>query len=282
MITILQINYITYMLSLSFHPLLLKRFNGQAKALFSTEQRYAAKEDGGLCLPKVDWYHSVVSLSQLSKIIRWRFYVFWTDIGQIQSPKKGLLEISSIKKLYAVYKEETPTYISKSNTAGRCLAKWVERASHVLRLCSGPRFDSLCCMSLSLSLPVSCHIFSCSINKAIKGQKKKKQYRNYFKLVKGSASRLYSLMRQSHPPKLDRLRRAWEEDIGGCIAMETWEEIVWSWYKTSREVQTSLITYKDINKRYWTPCKMARLKYGTLRARNGHFKQNYYSIITGN
>ena len=72
--------------------------------------------------------------------------------------------------------------ISKSHVTGCHLAQLVEWASHVLRLCSGPGFDScsvsLCCVSLSLSLPVSCHspslslfpvtLFSCTINK---GQK---------------------------------------------------------------------------------------------------------------
>lgn len=79
-------------------------------------------------------------------------------------------------------------------------------------------------------------------------------------LAKGGASRFYSLMRRSHPPKLDGLKRAWEEDLGGGIVMEIWKEIVGSWCKTSREVQTRLITYKIIHRSYWTPCKMARLK----------------------
>ncbi len=41
----------------------------------------------------------------------------------------------------------------------------------------------------------------------------------------GGASRYYSLIRQSHPPKLEGLQRAWEEDIQGEIVMEKWEEI---------------------------------------------------------
>lgn len=42
--------------------------------------------------------------------------------------KKGLLEISAIKKLYTVYKEETSTYISKSNTG--TISSWL-RAVHL-------------------------------------------------------------------------------------------------------------------------------------------------------
>lgn len=67
-------------------------------------------------------------------------------------------------------------------------------------------------------------------------------------------------MRQSHPPKLEGLKRAWDEDLQGEISGEQWEEITRSWYKISREIQTRLITYKIIHRLYWTPCKMARLK----------------------
>jgi len=42
--------------------------------------------------------------------------------------------------------------------------------------------------------------------------------------------------------------------------MKKWKELIGSWYKTSREVQTRLITYKIIHRMYWTRCKMARLK----------------------
>ena len=52
--------------------------------------------------------------------------------------------------------------------SGRRLAQWVEQASHVPRLCSGPGFDS---QPVPL-LRVSCHIFSCSINKSHKRPKK--------------------------------------------------------------------------------------------------------------
>ena len=53
------------------------------------------------------------------------------------------------------------------------------RATHVLRLCSGPWFESqprsLCCVSLPLSYPVSCHTLplSCLSIKPEKAKKKK-------------------------------------------------------------------------------------------------------------
>ena len=80
MITIPQINYITYIMPLSFHPLLLKRLNKagdnfvwQGKSsLFNRTKVYPAKEDRGLSLPKMNCYHSAFSLSQLSKLIFYR------------------------------------------------------------------------------------------------------------------------------------------------------------------------------------------------------------------
>lgn len=79
-------------------------------------------------------------------------------------------------------------------------------------------------------------------------------------LIGGRASKFYSLMRQCHPPKLEGLKRAWEDDLGGEIAEDVWKEVACSWYKTSREVQTRLITYKVIHRSYKTPSKMAKLK----------------------
>ena len=66
-------------------------------------------------------------------------------------------------------------------------------------------------------------------------------------------------MRESHPPKCVGLKRCWEKDIGEEITGETWGEIIGSWFKVSREIQTRLINYKIINRTYWTPSKMARL-----------------------
>ena len=60
----------------------------------------------------------------------------------------------------------------------RChLARLVVCATHVLRLCSGPGFDSrpgsFCCVSLPLSYPVSCHTvqLSCLSMKPEKAKK---------------------------------------------------------------------------------------------------------------
>ena len=69
---------------------------------------------------------------------------------------------------------------TKIGNRGRCLARLVVRATHVLRLCSGPEFNIrdppgpfAACHSPSLIVfPVT--LFSCPVNKARKGQKKKK------------------------------------------------------------------------------------------------------------
>ena len=53
--------------------------------------------------------------------------------------------------------------VLKIKYLGCRLAHLVSQVSHVLRLCSGPGFDSrpgsLCCVSLPLCHPVSCHYF---------------------------------------------------------------------------------------------------------------------------
>lgn len=90
MITVPQINYITYLIPLSFPPLLLKRFNRSIekflwagkKPLFNRTKLYAAKEDGGMSLPRIDWYHYAFSLNQLSKI----------NIVEDKSPRWVLIE----------------------------------------------------------------------------------------------------------------------------------------------------------------------------------------------
>uniref|UniRef100_A0A3P8RWR8 Reverse transcriptase domain-containing protein n=1 Tax=Amphiprion percula TaxID=161767 RepID=A0A3P8RWR8_AMPPE len=76
MIVVPQINYIIYMLPLNFPLPVLKKFNKIVETFLWSGKRpslnrtklYAAKEDGGLGMPRVDWYHYAFSLNQLSKI----------------------------------------------------------------------------------------------------------------------------------------------------------------------------------------------------------------------
>ncbi len=69
----------------------------------------------------------------------------------------------------------------------------------------------------------------------------------------------YKLFRESQPPGFRGFKRCWEKDIGEEIFGEIWAQIIGSWFKVSREMQTRLISYKIINRIYWTPRKMAQL-----------------------
>lgn len=73
-----QINYVTYLLPMSFPLSLPKRFNvvvdffvwwGKIPSL-NRIKVCVAKEDGGLNLPRVDWDHFASSLNHLTKIIQ--------------------------------------------------------------------------------------------------------------------------------------------------------------------------------------------------------------------
>lgn len=71
-----KLQYILYMLPVTFPRNLLKLYNtvvegyvwAGKKPSFNHSKVYAAKDNGGLALSKVDWYHYAFSLSQLAKI----------------------------------------------------------------------------------------------------------------------------------------------------------------------------------------------------------------------
>ena len=76
MMVVPQMIYIIYLLPMSFPPSLLKKFNavvntflwGGKRPCLNRIKMCAAKEDGGLNLPRVDWYHYAFSVNQLAKI----------------------------------------------------------------------------------------------------------------------------------------------------------------------------------------------------------------------
>lgn len=76
MMIVPQLNYILCLLPMSLPLLLIKRFNAVVAAFLWGGKRprlnrikiYSAKEDGGLNLPRMDWYHYAFSLKQLAKI----------------------------------------------------------------------------------------------------------------------------------------------------------------------------------------------------------------------
>ena len=70
----------------------------------------------------------------------------------------------------------------------------------------------------------------------------------------------YGFIQDAQSTQLEGLRLCWEEDVGGNIEVGRWRELVASWHTCSREAQSQLILYKFINRSYWTPCKLAKLK----------------------
>ena len=76
---------------------------------------------------------------------------------------------------------------------------------------------------------------------------------------KRKTSCFYNLLKGSQLPSYKGFKRCWERDIGEEVSGETWAQINESWFKVSREMQTRLISYKILNRTYWTPYKMARL-----------------------
>ena len=77
---------------------------------------------------------------------------------------------------------------------------------------------------------------------------------------KRKTARFYNLLRDPQSPSFEGLKKCWERDTGEEISGEMWAQIIGSWFKVSREMQTRLISYKILNRTYWTPCKMARLR----------------------
>ncbi len=76
MMIIPQINYILHLIPVSLPSSLLKKFNaavdvflwGGKRPRLNRIKMCAAFEDGGLNLPRVDWYHYAFSLNQLAKM----------------------------------------------------------------------------------------------------------------------------------------------------------------------------------------------------------------------
>ena len=92
------------------------------------------------------------------------------------------------ENLYLLHAFDVKTFCSV-----RCLAQWVERTSHVPRLCSGPGFDSqpgsLCCLSLPLSLaPCFLSYLQLFYQKRPKKQKINTFWLTFFIYISGSAN----------------------------------------------------------------------------------------------
>lgn len=74
------------------------------------------------------------------------------------------------------------------------------------------------------------------------------------------ASKFYEFITSTQVPKLNGLKVCWDRDLDWEIPEIDWKKLCASWYCYSRETQSQLICYKILNRSYWTPSKLARLK----------------------
>lgn len=302
-----KLNYILYMLPLTFPSQLLKQYDkvineylwGGKRPWFSRAKMYAAKENGGLSLPKIDWYHYAFSLSQLSKMNHSAEQApAWVKIEEemvFPSSLESFLTQSDraipFKNPLLSFARETWNQSHQLIRANPYLTArasiwfnkklkvdkktfmwedWVKSGIHVLGDIAGEdgvlpfedikndfgldnknfyRFLQIRhCISSSMGRP-ACDPFT-----AIQDL-----YYNDWKR-RGGASRFYNVIREHHAPKLAGLKLSWESDIHEVISEEAWENLVTKWCKFSREAQSQLIFFKVLNRRYWTPSKLARLK----------------------
>uniref|UniRef100_A0A3P8RLF1 Reverse transcriptase domain-containing protein n=1 Tax=Amphiprion percula TaxID=161767 RepID=A0A3P8RLF1_AMPPE len=276
MIVVPQINYIIYMLPLNFPLPVLKKFNKIVETFLWSGKRpslnrtklYAAKEDGGLGMPRVDWYHYAFSLNQLSKI-------YGAD-GQIPawvSIERELTEPPLLRFARETWRTShqivgsKPLFTRRSSLWNNKLLKvgrkalfwrtWTEAGIiYIEDVLEGDKFISFEQIMTKYHIPKTDFWKYLQLRSCLLSMQKRtplikqtlvQEMIQANQLTKKTASAFYSLMRQSHPPGLSGLKRMWKDITG-------------SWYKISREMKTRLIIYKIIHRCYWTPCKMAKLK----------------------
>ncbi len=264
------------------------------KPYINQKKLYAATEDGGLDLPHVAWYHYAFCLKQLSNLYMtsdqapvwvaiekelthpYPVQAFITQTSDVIPYDNPILTFSQetwqathkIMGLNPNFTNKTLLWHNKSLRIGRktfSWGGWVKLGIVYIRdLFDGDQFLSFeqlrvnyklsnkdfwkylqlrsCVLSHIKQLPLSPRT-EIQIRLEQKGHSKKK------------TACFYNLLRESQPPGFEGLKRCWEKDIGEEIS----GEIIGSWFKVSREMQTRLISYKIINRIYWTPRKMAQL-----------------------
>ena len=75
-----------------------------------------------------------------------------------------------------------------------------------------------------------------------------------------TSSKFNEFIRSTQVPKLDGLKVCWDRDLAQEIPENDCKKLCASWYCYSRETQSQHICYKILNRSYWTPSKLARLK----------------------
>lgn len=78
-------------------------------------------------------------------------------------------------------------------------------------------------------------------------------------------------------PWLAGLKMGWEKDTGQGIPDDSRKNLIAYWHSYSHEAQSQLIIYKIINKSFWTPCKLLKLKGDVVRRRGLLFP--YYIFV---
>lgn len=301
-----KIQYIIYMLPLSFPRLLLKRYNTVIerfiwmgkKPLFNRAKLYAAKEQGGLSLAKIDWYHYAFSLSQLSKMnlpteqapawVRIEeelvypspLEAFLTQMGRAIPFKNPVLSFAReswgvthhMVKSNACLTPKSSIWYNKKlliNKKTLMWNTWARSGIHLLGdLFRGEGMKSFEEVKLEYNLDKSDFWRFLQIRHCILGQVRsilnpQTEIQDLFHTTwmdKGGASIFYKHIRGAHAPRLEGLKVCWEKDVGEDISTESWEKMVASWHRCSRETQSQLVHYKVLNRSYWTPCKMAKLR----------------------
>ena len=109
-----KIQYIMYMLPLSFPPSLFKLYNNIVedfvwvgkKTAFNRSKLYAAKIRGGLALSKMDWYHYAFSLSQLAKM--YKLYTFPDQRPSWVNMEEGLVAPATLEAFLTQNGRRTP------------------------------------------------------------------------------------------------------------------------------------------------------------------------------
>lgn len=259
---------------------------------------YAAPEDGGLGLPHIAWYHYAFCLKQLSKMyIPADMAPSWVSIeGALNYPYPAqaaftqtsgkiphdnpLLAFSQetwqashkLLSLHPNFTLQTSIWHNKYLKIGKRTFSWPDWVKlgivYIGDLFEGDTLFSFEQLRAKYGLPKkdfwkylqlrSCilsHLKVSPLAPATELHAKVKQ-ENAFSI---KASGFYSMLRKSQPPGYGGLKKCWERDLGEIIPDETWGNIIKSWYKVSREMQTRLMRYKIMNRIYWTPSKMARL-----------------------
>lgn len=301
-----KIQYITYMLPLSFPKVLLKQFNETIerfvwmgkKPLFNRTKLYGAKENGGLSLSRIDWYHYAFSLSQLSKMNvppdqapAWvgmeeelvypsTLEAFLTQTGRTIPFRNPVLTFARESWKMTHHITKTSPYLTpkasiwynnkfKIDKKPFMWEKWAKSGIHLLGdLMTEEGMRSFEDIKEEYNLGNTDfwrflqirHCIMTSVKLKLDQQTDIQKLFHTTWIKRGGASIFYVHIREAHAPPLDGLKKCWERDIEEEIDDDVWNKLVMSWSKCSREAQSQLIHYKIINRSYWTPCKLAKLK----------------------